>query len=329
MPGHAARSLTNRVAQGSSAVAPQEEALVGPIAALARVTVRIYRTPYWPVLALTGAAVCLDSWLIPELNTLAPIFSSGLLLVLTLRKSFAGPLPAPSTTPPLAVWRLVCFLGLHLVLLGACAAFGDLWKGTHSAGFAVALAASKYLILAPTAILLSRADWRHFGRIYRGEWIAATIALVTFFPLRIFTMVWPWYGQVLGRSVFALAHLFVPGTQYVAALTPTLIGRNLEVTIVFGCAGLQAIKLFQILFTPLLVMDWNGLNRGRAVAAYFGGLAAMLIANVIRIVLLFVLGNTSLQRRVLEYHLTGGWILFTLAFVAYLLVTYRWMLKKS
>lgn len=127
----------------------------------------------------------------------------------------------------------------------------------------------------------------------------------------------------------ALSHMFVPGTQYVAALTPTLIGPNLEVTIVFGCGGLQGVKLFQMLFALVLVMDWNELSRRRAVAAYFGGMAAMLIANVIRITLLFVLGNTSLQNGVLEYHLTGGWILFTLAFIAYLLATYRWMLRRA
>jgi exosortase/archaeosortase family protein len=267
--------------------------------------------------------------LVSHFNTITPIFSSGLLLILALRSSFSAPLPASSTTPSLATWRLVSFFGLHLVLIGTGLAFRDLWKGTHSAGFATALAASKYLILAPTAILLSRAQWRRFSRLYRGEWIAAIIALVSFFPLRILTMAWPWYGQVLGRSVFALAHLFLPGTQYVAALTPTLIGQNLEVTILFECGGLQAIKLFQILFTLVLVVDWNHLNRGRAVAAYFGGLAAMLIANALRITLLFVLGNTSLQHSVLEYHLTGGWIFFTLAFIMYLLVTYRWMLKKS
>ena len=61
--------------------------------------------------------------------------------------------------------------------------------------------------------------------------------------------------------------------------------------------------------------------------AYFGGLAAMLIANVLRITLLFALGNTSLQKPVLDYHLTGGWILFTLAFIAYLSIAYRWMLN--
>ena len=328
MPGRTARSLANRGVPDLTAVAPQEQALVGSGSALQRTSVPIYHTPYWSVFTLTLAAVCLDSWLVPTLNTVAPIFSSGLLLILALRRSCLRPPSAPSTTPPLALWRLFGFLSVHLLLIGAGTAFGDILNGHHSRGFALALAASKYLILAPTAILLSRAEWRDCGRLYRAECIAASIALLTFFPLRIFNMAWPWYGQILGRSVFALAHFFVPGTKYLAALTPTLIGPNLEVTIVFGCGGLQAIKLFQILFALLLVVDWNELNGGRAVTVYFGGLAVMLIANVFRITLLFVMGNTSWRQHVIEYHLSAGWILLTLVFVTYLGMTYRWMLKE-
>jgi exosortase/archaeosortase family protein len=314
---------------GSSAVDYREKVPSGLPAAFRQTVARINQTPYWPVLALTLGAVCLVSWLVPDLNTVAPAFSCGLLLILALRSSANKLQSIGKAASPISLWRICSFLFLHLGLIGAGMALGGIWNRAHSSILAAALAASKYLVLAPTAVLLSRAAWRHFDRLYRAEWIAAAIALASFFPLRIFTMAWPWYGQALGHSVLALARLFVPGTQYVAALTPTLIGPNLEVTIVFGCSGLQGIKLFQMLFALVLVMDWNELNRRRAVAAYFGGLAAMLIANVIRITLLFVLGNTSLQNGVLEYHLTGGWILFTLAFIAYLLATYRWMLRKT
>jgi hypothetical protein len=30
---------------------------------------------------------------------------------------------------------------------------------------------------------------------------------------------------------------------------------------------------------------------------------------------------------VIEYHLTAGWLLFTLAFIVYLFAIYRWLLK--
>jgi exosortase/archaeosortase family protein len=310
----------------------QERAPIGRLLlALHRALLQLRQTQFGVALALTLAAVCLDSALVSDLNTIAPAFSWGLLLLLVLRRLPAEALSTQSTRlqtgPPLATWRLFCFFALHLAVIGAGLAMGSVWRGPHTTFEAALLAASKYLILLPTAILLPGSAWRSFGRLYRAECVAAVIALVSFFPLRIFTMGWPWYGQALGRSVSALCHLFVPSMGYVPALTPTLLGPNLDVTIVFGCGGLQGIKLFQILFALVLVVDWNQMNRRRAIAAYFGGLAAMLIANVIRITLLFVLGNTRLRTQVIEYHLTAGWLLFTLAFVVYLFAIYRWLLK--
>jgi exosortase/archaeosortase family protein len=312
----------------------EERAPTGPLLpAIHRAFVQLRQTQYGAVLALTFVALCLDSALVSELNTVAPAFSCGLLLLLTLRRLTSEDASTRSTQRQtgrlVAPWRIFCFAALHLALIGAGLAMEGVWRGPHSTLQAALLTVAKYLILLPTAILLPGAAWRGFDRLYRAEWIAAAIALVSFYPLRIFTMAWPWYGQALGRSVYALSHLFVPSAHYAPALTPTLLGPNLDVTIVFGCSGLQGVKLFQMLFALVLVVDWNQLNRRRAVAAYFGGLAAMLIANAIRITLLFVLGNTSLQNRVIEYHLTAGWILFTLAFIVYLFTIYRWLLRKA
>ena len=316
----------------SSVLYRQERAPTGRLLlALHRALSQLRQTQYGAAVALTFAAVCLDSALVSDLNTIAPAFSCGLLLLLMLRRLPAEAVSTQSTRLqtglPLATWRLFCFFALHLSVIGAGLALGSVWRGPHSTFQAALLAASKYLILVPTAILLPGFAWRSFGRLYRAECVAAVIALVSFYPLRIFTMAWPWYGQALGRSVYALCHLFVPSMGYVPSLTPTLLGPNLDVTIVFGCSGLQGIKLFQILFALMLIVDWNQMNRRRAVAAYFGGLAAMLIANAIRITLLFVLGNTRLRTQVIEYHLTAGWLLFTLAFIVYLFAIYRWLFK--
>ena len=319
MPGSDAVYRDKRVAAGQ-----RLPALLGAV-------VRLRDTPCWLVPALTFGAICLDSALVSDLNTIAPIFSSGLFLLLAFRRFAGVPRSALTATqevaPRLALWRIFAFMALHVAIIGTALAWSDAFRANHTPNQALLLAASKYLIFLPTIVLLPGAMWRSFGRLYRAEAVAAAIALVSFYPLRIFTMAWPWYGQVLGRSVYALSHLIIPSTHYVPTLTPTLLGPQLDVTIVFGCGGLQGIKLFQILFALLLVVDWKGLNRRKALPAYLGGLGAMLAANVIRITLLFVLGNTSLQNRVIEYHLTAGWMLFTLAFIAYLIPVYPWLMK--
>lgn len=281
------------------------------------------------VALFTFLAVCADSALAPELNTVAPMVSSGLFLILMFRRG-SGVFDSGRIEPRIAsvtTRRVLFFAAIHLAIITASLKSGH-WQDNHSAVVSLFLSASKYLILLPTAVLLPPASWLDFGRVYRAEWVAAAIAL-TFYPYRIFTMAWPWYGQVLGHSVYLLSHPFVSSIHYAPTLNPTLQGPHLDLTIVFGCGGLQGIRLFQVLFMLVVIVDWGALNRRRAVAAYFGGLLAMLMTNVLRIALLFVLGNTGLQNRVIEYHLTAGWVLFTLAFIAYLFTVYRWLLTPG
>lgn len=282
------------------------------------------------VALLTFAAVCADAAFVPELNTVAPAVSSGLffLLMLRHRSGRSQSSRVESRRVSVATWRVILFIAIHLAIIAVSLKSTSLWHGSHSASVSLFLAASKYLILLPTAVLLPAASWLDFGRAYRAEWVAAALAL-TFYPYRIFAMAWPWYGAALGQFVYILSHPFVSSISYVPALNPTILGPNLDVAIVFGCGGLQGIRLFQILFMLFVVVDWNGLNRRRAVAAYFGGLLVVLMTNVIRIALLLILGNTGLQSWVIEYHLTAGWVLFTLAFLAYLFVVYRWLLRPG
>jgi exosortase/archaeosortase family protein len=304
----------------------------GRVQALGHGLAELQKNPGTVIALLTFVAVCVDSALVPKLNTVAPMVSCGLFLLLMLRRrsrgSESGQIRSGIAAVPVAAWRILLFLVIHLAVVTASLTLSGLWRGSHSAGPSLFLSASKYLILLPTAVLLPAASWLDFSRAHHAEWIAAAIAL-TFYPYRIFAMAWPWYAQALGHTVYALAHAFVSSIQYVPTFNPTLVGTNLDITIVFGCSGLQGIRLFQILFGLVVVVDWNALNRRRAAAAYFGGLLVMLFANVIRIALLFILGNTGLKNRVIEYHLTAGWLLFTLAFIAYLLVVYRWLLKPG
>ena len=291
--------------------------------------IRLQREPAITVFALSFAVICLDYILAPGLNAFTPVLSYGLLVVLLLRGSPRAGVGQPPAS--LGRWRVLFFLLLHLILVAGFL----LWQGVNlpvrnEADLpAPAATLAKYLVLLPTIVLLPMAGWRSFYRGHRAELVTAAIALLTFFPHRFFLMAWPWYSQILGHVVYELSRPFVAGLQYVPFPSPTLMGPHLEVTILFLCSGLQAIKLFQLLFGLILIVDWALLNRRRTLAAYFGGLGFMLLANALRIALLFVIGNHMAAGPVVEYHVTGGWIFFTVVFCLYLLVTYRWILGQS
>lgn len=284
---------------------------------------RARQEPVVLAFALAFAAICLDYLLVPALDTVTPAVSAGLLLLLLLRRRPQDSVQSPKA---LSAWRVLLFVSLHL------GAVSMLWLsrviGPASASEPlpnVAIAAAKYLVLAPTIVLLPLAGWRRFHRLYRAEWVAATVALFTLFPYRIVEAAWPWYSQALGHVVYALARPFVSGLQYVSLPSPMLAGPKLDVTILFWCNGLEGIKLFQIVFILMLVVDWSTINRRRALLGYFGGLAMMLVANVVRITLLVVAGN-RLPQFAVQHHVTAGWIFFTLVLVVFILAAYNWLI---
>lgn len=298
--------------------------------AVAQICGRARQEPAILASSLTLGTICLDYLLAPVLNTLTPALSSGLLLLLLLRRGYPYGAPAPPASSHIAIRRVLVFLLLHWGIVStvwlshSMTVLSSLQDRTPD----VVLACAKYAVLLPTIVLLPREGWRRFGQVYRAEWVAAALALVTLYPYRLFIAAWPWYSQALGQAVYALAHPFVAGLQFNPLPSPVLAGPGLDVVILFWCSGLQSIKLFQMVFVLMLVVDWRLLDRRRALLGYFAGLAFMLAANVLRITLLVIAGNNFPQLAA-HYHVTAGWIFFALAIAIYIGLVYGWLVADS
>jgi len=116
---------------------------------------------------------------------------------------------------------------------------------------------------------------------------------------------------------------------YLADSNPTLSGPELDDTIVPECSGINGLELFDYLFGFVMLLDWNRVNKGRALKAYFGGLAAILLSNAVRITSFVVLGNHGFAESISRFHISAGWVFFSIVFLIYLSVTYRWMISKK
>ena len=189
------------------------------------------------------------------------------------------------------------------------------------------LALSKLLVLVPSLLLVPFSYWKVLLRAFRAESVAALLVLFTYFPGRAIESLWPWYGQALGHFVHLLSSVFVSGLGYVGNVNPTLTGPDLDVTIILGCSGINGIELFDYLFGAMAVLDWNRFHKGRLLAGYFLGLFAMLLGNALRISCLVVFGNRGFAQAVARYHISAGWIFFSIVFLIYLSLTYKWMLQ--
>jgi len=268
---------------------------------------------------ISATVLYVEYALLPALNVVTPPLVLLLMAALIFRSHSARTgIPRFTETQAINMRRLLFFAAAHTVLLVLVAGTKLMSAANHS----VLLSCFKYLVLAPTFLLLPWRAWARFAREHRAECIACMLALLSFYPHRIFTLAWPWYSQMLGHTVYSLSRSFVPSLGYIPYPDPKMLGPLLNVTILFGCSGLRALGVFQIVFTLIIVTDWNALNRGRALQAYFAGIGIMLAANVLRIAAVVTLGNHFVPDLVARYHLPAGWIYFGCVLAAFIWLTY-------
>lgn len=283
-------------------------------------------------LLLTLSASALDQWTAPSLHSSSPLWATIGCVLLIWRRGSAGSEGETSTTGfSFSLVRVSLFAAAHVSLVLVA-------RLTHAASAPAASALSlqgwtaailKLTVLLPTLLLLPLNCWRTLGRLYAGEGIAALLVLFTFFPSRVIEAVWPWYGQVLGEVVFFLGRLFVHGLSYTGQITPTIHGPDLDVAIVLACSGISGIELFDYLFAFIVFLDWNRLRKGRTLLAYFGGIGIMFFSNALRIACLVIIGNRGFAEAVARFHLSAGWIFFSIVFLLYLSLSYRQLLANS
>jgi exosortase/archaeosortase family protein len=283
-------------------------------------------------LTLTLVAIAVDQFSAPVLHSTSPLWATTACLLLVWRR---GKISSPPAGAPFELFisaaRLAAFVAAHGAFIFSARSLDSTLQAASGAMTVegTLFAAWKLIVLAPTVILFPLAAWKKIARIYFPEAIVGLVVLLTFFPSRALGTFWPWYGQALGRFVHTLARIFVPRLAYLANSNPTLSGPELDVNIVPECSGIDGLELFDYLFGLVVFLDWNRLRKGRALFAYFAGLMAMLLGNAIRITSLVVFGNRGFAESVSRFHIYAGWIFFSAVFLAYLSLTYGWMLGKG
>ena len=111
------------------------------------------------------------------------------------------------------------------------------------------IAALKLFVFLPTLLLLPFSRWRILARAYAAEIIAALVVLFTFSPAAFLQRFGLGTDKVLGKLVFACSTLFVHGLTYTGALTPTVHGPDLDVTILLACAQVSAASSSLIIYS--------------------------------------------------------------------------------
>lgn len=276
----------------------------------------------------TLVAIALDYALAPAWYSSSPLLAVIVLLLLAFRQDdekqpyFAG--------TAISWKRLLSFGGLHaaVVLAGRYSGSPLRFAALHYSALTSAIVAGKLLVLFPSLALLPRRAWRGFALRFKHELIAALVVLFTFFPYRLFQLAYAYYSPLLGSLVYHVSLLFIASLRYAASPQPLILGPHLDVQIIFGCLGADGLALFDCLFGFVIFMEWRRCNKGRALLSYVAGVAAMLAANALRIVLMVLVGNLISDRWVIATHLNAGWLFFSFTFFVFLLFAYPFVLEK-
>jgi exosortase/archaeosortase family protein len=285
-----------------------------------------------PVLVLTLIAIVADQFAAPILFTTTPLWATCAFLLLVWRR---GELPLSGGNATLerslSMWQVGTFVAMHaaLVLLSrSFASAAESFDGSPTLrGTLVGLC--KLAVLLPTVVLFSYPYWKKLLRAYSSEALAAVVVLTMNVPSRVLDVLWPWYGRVLGWSVYLLARSFVPGLKYEIGPEPTLLGPFQDVFVIPLCSGITSFELLSYIFGLIIFLDWNRLRRGRALLIYFGCLFSILVSNAFRIASLVVLGNRGYADFVPLIHVFEGPLFFCTVFLVYLFLTYKWMTESQ
>jgi len=284
-----------------------------------------------PVLVLSLIAIVADQFAAPILFTTSPLWATCAFLLLVWRR---GELPLSGGNATFersfSMWRVGAFLSMHVALVLLSRSFtsaAEPFAGTSTLrGTLVGLC--KLAVLLPTVVLSSYAYWKQLLRAYSAEVKAAVVVLTMNVPGRVLDALWPWYGRMLGWSIYLLARSFVPGLTYEIGPEPTLVGPFQDTSLVPLCSGISGFELLSYIFGLVVVLEWNCLRRGRAPLIYSVFVLSILGSNAFRIASLVVLGNRGYADFVPLIHVLEGPIFFCTVFLVYLSLTYEWMTES-
>src|SRR6266436_5633473 len=135
------------------------------------------------------------------------------------------------------MWRIGTFVVMHVALvLLSCSFAGtaEPFAGTPTLrGTLVGL--YRLAVLIPTVVLFSFPYWKQLLRAYSSEAKAALLVLSMNVPGRVLESLWPWYGRLLGWSVYLLARSLAPGLTYEIGPESTIRGPFQDTIIGPGC----------------------------------------------------------------------------------------------
>jgi exosortase/archaeosortase family protein len=169
---------------------------------------------------------------------------------------------------------------------------------------------------------------KYFFKKFGRETIIVILTTVGFFVLMMLVQnLWTYFSSAISEIIYRVFSIFFNDVTYqpfVASFRMTegggpLLGiGNFRAIVGKPCSGIDSLLLFTSLYALIFALDYKRLKKRSAIAAYFIGIIGMFLTNVLRILLLFIVGAyVDAKFAIGLFHTNVGWILFIVYFFIY------------
>ncbi len=181
---------------------------------------------------------------------------------------------------------------------------------------------------------------KYFFKKFKKQTIIVIITTICFFILMMLVQnLWTYFSSAISEIIYRIFSIFFEDVTYkpfVASFRMTegggpLLGIN-DFKAIVGkpCSGIDSFLLFTSLYALIFILDYKRLKKGWTVVAYLIGIIGMFLTNVLRIMLLFIVGAyIDAKFAIGLFHTNIGWILFIIYFFVYWYIVSRFLYKDK
>lgn len=192
-------------------------------------------------------------------------------------------------------------------------------------------------------ILMSTFGWNYLKYLYnkfsKELHISVGLTVCFFFLTWILQNLWLSFTSIIGKIMFWFFGLFYENISYIPFLSsptmlegggPMLYLNGFSAIIGRPCAGIDSLLLYIAVFALIIILDYKKMKKWPTAIFFVVGAIGMFFVNIIRLLLLFIIGSTIDARFALGlFHTNIGWILFMIYFVVYWVIIRRYIYEKN
>ena len=181
---------------------------------------------------------------------------------------------------------------------------------------------------------------RYILKDFRKQIMITSFVTIAFFILMIFIQnLWTYFSSIISEILYHIFNLFFENVTYKPFVSsfsmaegggPLLGINDFRAIVGKSCSGIDSFLLFTSLYALIFIMDYKRLKKNLAVSLYFIGVIGMFIVNILRILVLFIIGAyIDAKFAVGLFHTNAGWILFIGYFFVYWMIVSKYIYIKG